>query len=1063
MLDKIIAASLRYRMAVLVAALTVGVLGLWTANQMPIDVLPDLDRPRVTVMTEAPGMVPQEVERRVTWPLEQGLVGANGVERVRSASGVGLSVINIEFDWGTDLYRARQIVAERLQLSISDMPPGVRPTLAPVSSILGQTQLIGFRTTDPELTADALRLRIDLDVRPRLLAIPGVAQVTSIGGQPTELQVLVNADRLRAFDVTLNEVEEAISRANVNATGGTVEIGAQGPLVQVAGRIERAEQLERGVVRASDVRPILIGDVATVELGPSSFPTGDAGIDGAKGVIVIITKQPGTDTLRLTESIGEELERIEADLPAGVEVIPDLFQQAAFIERAVDNVLEAVRDGGILVVIVLFLFLLNLRTTLITLLAIPLSIAVAALVFQAMGLGINTMTLGGLAVAIGTLVDDAIVDVENVYRRLRENRARSSPKPVLEIIFAASSEIRKPVVYGTLLVTVVYVPLFFLSGIEGRLFVPIGIAYIVSVSASLIIALTVTPVLCYFLLGSRKSSPNDSPEGSPNEERPLRGLTPWVQKRADRAISFALRFPMQILVVLVALTLVSVLVFATRGSTFLPDLNEGTFQVNVVLEPGTSLTVSDQFGQRLETALGSIEGVDHVARRTGRAPGDEHAMPVSISEAIVTLDPDVDVSREDLLKQIREQLDRELPGVVTSTEQPLKHLIDALLSGVTSTVAIKVSGDDMEVLRQVAEAVEGAVGGVAGVTDLYREPQVLIDQVEISPRREALAQFGIDVHDVAELISIALGSESVSQLQRERVSIPIVIRLRPEDRVDLDQLRTLPVRRPDGSTVTLGDLARVALTKTPNNINRENGVRQIVVQHNVSGRPLSEVVADVERVLEPIRERSSGVAIQLAGQFEARQDAMRIILVASLLSLLVMSILLFLHLGSARIAFLILISRPIAFLGAVGFVVMTGQIVSVATLVGLIALLGVSTRNAILLVDRVLQLMREERVPWGVELLRQAGRERVVPMLMTALTSGIGLVPLVLAPGQPGREILYPVASVIIGGLVTSTLLDTLITPALLWLFAREDAERMAESHSTKEADDAHAVPSPVR
>lgn len=1039
MLNRIIAAALRNRAIVLLFALLVGAYGLFEAMRTPIDVLPDLNRPVVTVMTEAHGMVPEDVERLVTWPIEQVMNGATGVFRVRSASGLGLSVVYVEFDWGTDIYLDRQIVAEKLQISVPNLPPGVQPILAPISSIMGQVQMIGFQSKTGETDILELRRRIDRDVRPRILSLSGIAQVISIGGQPSELQVVVDADKLRTFDVTLQEVAEATREANINVAGGFLNIGAKGPLVAVPGLLENPEELTRAVVRADPTRPIRIEDVAEVVFGPAAIPTGTAGINGEPGIVMVIMKQPGVDTLDLTARVNAELSQIQRELPSDVVIDDGVFQQAAFIERAIDNVLEAVRDGSILVVIILFLFLLNFRTTFITLSAIPLSVAIASLVFAAFGLTINTMTLGGLAVAIGTLVDDAIVDVENVFRRLHENSRRERKEPVLWVLFKASSEIRKPVMYGTLLVTVVYLPLFFLSGIEGRLFAPIGLAYIISVMASLLVALTVTPVLCYYLLGRRAVSTAEGKYGG------------WLVSRLRSAAATGVRVSTNHIELILGACAVAFLVvgafMTTIGSKFLPEFNEGTAQVNVVLPPDASLETSDRFGRRLERLLRNVDGVTSVARRTGRAPGDEHAMPVSVSEAIVNFDPHSTRSRDELIEDIRDQLAHEFPGVAYNTEQPLAHLLSHMLSGVTAQVAIKIAGPDLDVLRDTAAEVEARIKPIAGVRDLYTEPQVLIDQVEVKPRRTELARLGIGVATLAETVELAMGGQEVSRLQVGQIAYPIKVRLEEEDRRSVSQLAGLYLRRGDDSLTRIEDVADVRVSKTPNNINRENVQRRVVVQHNVGGRSLGEVVTDVEAALEPIRKKLAtlpGYSLRISGQFEAQQEAQTKILAFSALSVVLMVLILYLHFRSIRLALLVLLTRPIAFIGAGAYVVLSGQVLSVATLVGFIALLGVAARNAILLVDHYLHLMREEGETFSLEMLVRAGQERIVPVLMTALTSGIGLVPLALAADQPGRELLYPVATVIIGGLVTNTLLDFLVMPGLFWRFGRAEAERLA-------------------
>lgn len=1032
MLDTVIATSLRHRTIVVVAALAVALLGLYRAISTPIDVLPDLDRPIVTVLTEAHGMSPEDVERLVTWPIEQVVNGASSVHRVRSSSGPGLSVVWVDFEWDTDIYRARQVVAEKLQIAAGDLPPEVRPTLAPISSIMGQVMVVGFRSRSGGAEPTELRRLVDRQVRPRILSLPGIAQVISSGGQPTQLQVHVDADRLRALDVTLAEVAEAVERSNVVVSGAPVAVGAQAPAVAVTGLLSSPEELSAAVVAARPPRPVRVGDVAEVELGPAAIRVGDAGIDGGPGVLLVISKQPGTDTVALTDRVERELALIADSLPGDIEIDAELFQQASFIERAIHNVIDAVRDGGALVVIVLALFLFNLRTTLITLSAIPLSIAVTALVFTALGLTINTMTLGGLAVAIGTLVDDAIVDVENVFRRLHENSQERSPRPALDVVFRASCEVRKPVVYGTLLVTVVYLPLFFLSGIEGRLFAPIGLAYVVSVAASLLVALTVTPALCYLLLGSTRASSAE--------------YGGWLVRTLRRFASIAAERSVRHVNLLTAVAAISVLatplLLSKVGSTFLPPFNEGSAQVNLILPPSTGLGAAVDFGRRLEQRLLEVEGVASVARRTGRAEGDEHVMPVSTNEVILSFDDPLGRSRGEVMADIREVLEAHFPGVASETEQPLAHLLSHLLSGVTAQVAIKVAGPELPVLRELAAQVEAAVSGVAGVTDLYTEPQVLVPQLRVDPDRTALARRGIDVQAVAETVELATGGRHLTRFQEGRAAYDTVVQLEEADRAKPAQLAGLTLRREDGSLVRLDEVAAVSIARTPNNIDRENVERRVVVRHNVAGRSLGEVVDDVEAALEPIRASLAerpGYSIRTGGQFEAQQSAQATILGLSGVSLALMIGILRLHFRSLRLALLVLLTRPVALTGSAIAVILTGQSLSIASLVGFIAMLGMATRNAILLVDHTAHLAREGEDGLSLGDLRRAAAERVVPVLMTALTSGIGLVPLALAPDRPGRELLYPVATVIIGGLVTNTLLDLLLTPGLLWHLARRE------------------------
>ncbi len=1037
MLNRIIAFSLRNRLLVLVAAVAVAGCGLWTALRMPIDVLPDLNRPTVTILAEAHAMVPEDVERLVTLPLEQAVNGATGVTRVRSASGLGLAVIHVEFGWETEIFRNRQIVQEKLQLAQSKLPPDVQVQMAPIASIMGQVQIIGFQSQRGETDVSEIRALVDQIVKPRLLSVSGVAQVISIGGAARQMQVVVDADRMRAFDVTIEEVAEAVRNANLNAAGGVLAIGAKGPAVTVTGRVEEERQMARSVVRADPIRPVRIEDVAEVRFGPAAIRTGEAGVNAKPGVISTIFKQPGVDTVDLTRRVNAELASIQASLPGDILVVNDLFQQAQFIRRAVGNVESAVRDGALLVVVVLFLFLLNFRTTFITLTAIPLSVAVTAIVFSLMGLSINTMTLGGLAVAVGALVDDAIVDVENVFRRLRGNTASGRRKDPLRVVFEASSEVRNPILIGTLLVVVVYLPLFSLTGLEGRLFTPIGLAYIVSTLASLAVSLTVTPVLCHYLLS-----------GSFLSRRTEDGwLVRKLKKAAGHAIRFGMEHPARILGALASVVLVGVVLLATRGSEFLPPFNEGAWQVNLVLPPGTGLAASDAYARRMDEVVMSIRGVKNVGRRTGRAEGDEHAEGANTTESIVTIDPAAGRRRDEVRDEIQRRLEEEFPGVAISVEQPLAHLLSHLLSGVNAQVAIKVFGPDLDLLRDVSGRIESAIREIPGVVGLHVQPMTFVDQVTVAPRRDRMAAAGLTVRQIAETIELGGGGEEIGRITAGQVGYPIVVRLAAKDRKSLQSLRDLQLRAPDKGRILVSDVAEVSLVKTPNNINRENASRRAVVQHNVSGRSLGEVVADVERAIEPIRKSlaaTPGYSIRLSGQFEAQAEAERRIVILSGVALAAMFLILFAHFRSVNLSLQVLASIPMAFVGAAAWIVASQQTLSVATLVGLVSLGGIAARNAILLLDHYLHLMREEGESFGPGLIIRAGQERMVPVLMTALASGIALIPLALAPDEPGREILYPVATVIIGGLVSSTLLDFLVTPGLFLAFGKKDAQRLA-------------------
>ncbi len=1040
MLNRIIALALKNRLPVLACALLISAYGIYTALRMPIDVLPDVNRPTVSILTEANALTPQNIERFVTIPLEQTLNGLPGVTQVRSASGLGLSNIDVQFEWGTDLYRNRQIVQEKLQAVQSKLPAGVELHMAPVTSLIGQIQFVGVQSNSGKTNINDLREYADLNIRPRLLSIPGVALVTIVGGAPKQLQVTLDTMKLAEMDVTPADVTQAVKSANENASGGVLNIGAKGPMIAVSGGVDSARQIAAAVVKPGAPRPVRVEDVAHVEFGTASIRIGDSGISGKPGVILYILKQPGVDTVKLTERINREMAEMQRTAPSDVLLINDLFQQAEFIHRAVDNVMTAVRDGAILVVIILFLFLMNIRSTIITLTAIPLSVAVTAIIFSAFGLTINTMTLGGLAVAIGALVDDAIVDVENVYRRLRDNSHAPRPDNPLLVIFRASSEVRNPILIGTLLVVAVYLPLFFLSGLEGKLFTPVGIAYIVSTLASLVVSLTVTPVLCYFFFSGKKTS---------GHEKDTK-LVAILKKGAAAVIRFSMAYPVQILGVLISSVLIASVFLYTRGSEFLPAFNEGVAQVNISLPPDSNLEISDAYGKRLEEVLVTVKGVRHVGRRTGRAEGDQHADGgVEATETIVTFDPKAGRTREEIIGEIRTKLAEEFPGVASEVEQPLAHLLSHMLSGVDAQVAIKIYGPDLEVLRKTAKEINDTIKPIPGVTDLVVEQQTLIDQVEIVPDREQLARVGLKVGDVSELIALASGGEELSRMIVGQTSYPIIVRLDEKRRRDMTDLGRLQIRGADGRVSALSDLADIRVSKTPNNISREDASRRMIVQHNVAGRSLGEVVADVEKKLDPIRTRlakMSGYSIRVSGQFEAQAEATRLISILSFVSLAAMFLILFMHFRSVNLSLQVLLSIPMAFIGAVAWIVASKQSMSVATLVGLISLGGIAARNSILLIDHYIHLLREEREPFSQATIIRAGQERMVPVLMTALCSGIALVPLAMSAGEPGREILYPVATVILGGLISSTLLDFLVTPGVFWTFGRRDAESLAHA-----------------
>ena len=1034
MLDAVIRLALRFRLLTIATAVVLLVAGGVTLTRLPIDVFPDLNRPRVTILTEAHGLAPEEVETLVTFPIESVLNGATGVQAVRSASGVGLSVIWVEFAWGTDIYVDRQIVAEKLAVAMGRLPADIRPQMAPISSIMGQVIHVGLEPTDGSVSPLELRTLADWVVRQRLLTIPGVAQVVVMGGGRKQFQVLVDPDRLLQFGVTLHEVEVAVRASNANATGGYLDQGGTELLVRSLGRIESVDDLLAVVVKPSEPRPVLLGQVAKVVEGPQ-VKRGDASVNGKPGVILVIAKQPGADTRTLSDRVDAALADLQESLPSGVKINGDLYQQRKFIDLSIQNVIEALRDGGILVVVVLFLFLLNLRTTFITLTAIPLSIVVTGLVFDWFGMSINTMTLGGLAVAIGELVDDAIVDVENIYRRLRENQQRSDPKPALRVVYEASSEVRNSIVFSTMLVVLVFLPLFALGGIEGRLFTPLGIAYIVSILASLLVSLTVTPVLAYWLLPRANFMKHDRDSLL---LRVLKAVAGW-------AIRLRLRFPWAILAAVAVATLVSVGVVMQLGRDFLPPFDEGTVQVNVILPPGTSLDASNRIAAMVDERIRTVSGVANFSRRTGRGEQDEHAEGVNASEIVISFDPDAGRGREEVLEEIREKL-KDVPGVVTSVEQPLAHLISHMLSGVKAQVGIKLFGDDLGVLRRTAERMEAAIADVPGVTDLMVEQQVEIPQLQIRLRRDRLVRYGLTADAVNEFIETAMNGRVVSEVLDGQRTFDLLVRLDEPHRGDLDVLRQVAINLPGGGRVPLETVAEIVEGSGPNTINRENVRRRIIVQCNTTGRDLEGVVSDIQQRLKPLEaELPTGYFVEYGGQFESQREATRMLGLLSLVSFAGMFLALTTLFRSTNLALQVLAALPMAAIGAVAAILLTNQSLTVASMVGFISLGGIASRNGILLIAHYLHLVEHEGEGFTHEMVERAGRERVAPMMMTALTAGIALVPLVLAAGEPGKEILYPVATVILGGLISSTLLDFFVHPALFWCFGRRQAERLMQ------------------
>lgn len=1041
MLNAVIRLALKNRMLVAAASLMLLLYGGWRTWRLPIDVFPNLNRPRVTVIVEAPGMAPEEVETLITFPLETAFNGATGVEAVRSSSGVGISVVNVEFDWGSDIYVARQIVNERLAQVIEQLPEVSHIQIAPITSIMGQIMVVGLIGQDQSISPMELRTLADWEVRPRLMTIPGVSQVMVMGGERKQFQVLVDPRRLRTFDVSLGEVKTALAESNRNAAGGYLD--QQGPhelLVRSLGRVRSVEEISRIVVRATPGRAVRLSDVARVVSGPQ-VKRGDGAayvrdqgskVRGGKAVLLTINKQPDADTRRVTEEVTKALDDLRSSLPKSVVVLPNLYQQRTFIDRAVANVLEALGIGAALVLVVLFLFLMNLRTTFITLTAIPLSIVVTGLVFAGFDLSINTMTLGGLAVAIGELVDDAIVDVENIFRRLKENARSPSRKPPLLVVYQASVEIRNSIVFATLIVALVFVPLFALGGMEGRLFRPLALAYIVSIVSSLAVSLTVTPVLSYWLL--KNIRPGGHQEGF---------VLGFLQRIAGWVIRGALKAPAAVLITASLCVLAAGVAAWRLERDFLPPFNEGAVQINVLLPAGASLSKSNEVVDKVERRLLAIPDISALLRRTGRAELDEHAEGVNASELIATIDPESKRSREQIIDDIGEAV-ADVPGVATSVEQPIAHLISHMLSGVKAQVAVKLYGDDLETLRRIAGQIKADIEGVEGVRDLQVEQQSLIPQLRIEIDGRKLESYGLRRGDINALVETAMQGQAVSPVLEGQRSFDLVVRLDDRSRENIDELRRLAIELPGGGVVKLEDVANIYESSGPNTINRESVRRRIVVQCNVSGRGVVDVVKDIKQRLAPIETSlPAGYFLEYGGQFEGQQSAARTIIALFLLTLVGMFLLLYKMFGSANLALQVMAALPMAFIGSVGALILTGQTLTIASMVGFISLCGIATRNGILLINHYLHLVQFEGYSLSHEMIVKAGQQRLSPVLMTALTAGIGLVPLVLAAGEPGKEILYPVATVIVGGLLTSTALEFLVRPALFATLGVSAARRL--------------------
>jgi CzcA family heavy metal efflux pump len=1036
MLDLVIKFALRNRTLIIALAALLTAWGGKVMMQMPIDVFPDLNRPTVTVIAEAGGLAPEEVETLITTPLETSLNGLPGVIRVRSASSIGLAIVWVEFDWGTDLFTNRQLVSEKLATLDERIPDGVVPIMGPVSSLMGEIMLIGMTAKTTPLPD--VRTMADWVIRPRLLAVPGVSQIIPIGGGVKEIHVRVDPRRLRELGLSLQSVKDAVANSGLNTTGGFVESGYLEFLVRNIARPMTLDQIRRTTVSVIEGVAIRLEQVATVSYGIKVM-RGDASVNAQPAVIMAVQKQFGVNTVTLTKTIEEEVEKLADVLPADVEV-HQLFKQAHFIETAIHNVMEALRDGSIFVAIVLFLFLLNFRTTMITLTAIPLSLLTTFVILDFFGITINTMTLGGMAVAIGELVDDAIVDVENVFRRLRQNKASDNPRSSLRVIYEASSEIRNSIVMATMIVILVFIPLFSLSGLEGKLFVPLGISYVVSILASLIVSLTVTPVLCSYLLPKAKVMDHED-DG-------------WLVSRLKnidrRVLQRLLGKPVMVLAVCLVLTIGALIGFTQMGREFLPPFNEGTVTAFVVSPPGTSLSESNRLGQIAERQLMLVPEIDKTSRRTGRAEEDEHAEGVYNSEIDVDLKPS-ERSRDEILGHIRRVL-KEIPGIGVSLGQPISHRIDHMMSGVKSQIAIKIFGENQAELRRLADEVKTQVAAVDGAVDVVIEKVTLIPQWQIIPDTEQANQYGLTPGYLAHWLEDALSGADVSEVIDGQRRIVINVRVNEEVRSNFELLENLFIDTPTGAKVPLHSVAKLQRTTGPNAINHENARRRIIVMANTQGRDLGSVVDDIQLRLDDV-EMPEGFFVRIGGQFESQQRASQTIAALSILSFIGVLLLLYSYFGSMQLSMQVMLNIPLALIGSVVAVYLSGGVFSIGTLVGFITLCGIASRNGILMISHYLHLMHEEGMAFSKEMVIKGSLERLVPVLMTALTAALALVPIVMAGGEAGKEILHPVAVVILGGLLSSTLLDIAVTPVIFYSYGEKAAKKAMAKLMSSDVD----------
>jgi len=1018
MLNAILKWSIVRRWIVVLGAILVTVLGVYNLTQMPLDVFPDFAPPQVEIQTEAPGLAPEEVETLITLPIESAVNGTPGVETVRSSSAVSISVVKVIFKWGTDVYQARQLVTERLQQVQQKLPEGVEnPQISPISSPIGTVLQYAFTAETTPLME--VRRLVDRDITNRLLAVPGVSQVIAYGGDVRQYQVLADPAKLRAFNVSLEEVTAAARGANVNAAGGFLINPDQELIIRGVGRIDSIEELAKSAVTARNGTPVLLQDVAEVRIG-AALQRGDGSLNGQRAIVVLVNKQPQYDTPTVTRAIAKAMDEVKAGLPKDVKVT-ETFRQQSFIDAAIENVTSSLRDGIIIVSIILLMFLMNWRTAIITLSAIPLSVLIGMMILGWFGQGINTMTLGGLAVAIGSVVDDSIVDMENCYRGLRKNQASSNPVHPFQVVYDTSVEVRVSVIFSTVIIAVVFAPIFFLTGVEGRIFTPMGVAYLVSIFASTFVAMTLSPALCAILLANRSLPTDDT----------------WVSALSQRLyqpiLNFSIRFPTIILAVAGASLVASLVILPSLGRVFLPEFQEPSLVNTILLYPGSSLEATNQAGLAMQDALKGDQRFQSVQLRAGRAPGDADAGGVNLGHLDVELSREGLKDREGSIEKLRQEFAK-LPGVASNVGGFISHRMDEVLSGVRSAIAIKIFGPNLEELRRIGAEVQTAVSDIQGLVELQLEPQVPIRQVQIQFNREAAARYGLTVGHLTEMVETALNGRVVSQVLKDQQLFDLMVWLKEEARSNLDTIRDLLVDTPTGQKIPLAQVASIDYGTGPNTINRENVSRLIVVSANVSGRDLGSVVEDIQAKVRQSVQLPTGYFIQYGGQFESEQRATQNLLVFGGLAIAIIAVLMYFAVKSVAAMLMIMVNLPLALVGGIFSIALGGGIISVASMVGFITLFGVATRNGLMLVDNY-----NGKLAQGMSLrnvIFEGSMERLVAILMTALTSALGMIPLVIGSGA-GKEILQPLAVVVLGGLFTSTALTLLVLPALYAQFGK--------------------------